>query len=446
MALKPAICTQCGADIEVDDAKEAGICKYCGTPFITEKVIANYTNNYTTVNNITNNVTKIIHGKESDDAENAFNRGLTNLKLKKYSEAEDNFEKATDLSPEVSKYYMYKFIAKTRGFKYSTFPVDVSSEENDLISFFALTTEEEKEKFAKEYGLDCSCYEAFLVDAADAIYLKRHFHFCSISGRNEESEDKICYDRIGLFYVERIFAALKQEEHKQKFEEKVFKSVSEILKDKRQGSVLGISDIFPSRSLVNRLQDCYDDVDIFCIALYRKLADYMPRRREEFYDLLAQRMYFVDKTAGILYLKSTSYLPKKNFAYATTEVSEDGIESVTIRADDPDIHTIVLGGDCRYFEKFVLTKNITEVKEVGKIKVDFSGYSRRYDEYAKEYVNYFEVGAGCRTAAVTSVKNRFVITKRFYLNKEAGKEKFRAILVGSVVIAAVVLLLIFLLR
>lgn len=42
MPLVAAKCTQCGANIEVDDTKEAGICKYCGTAFITEKAINNY--------------------------------------------------------------------------------------------------------------------------------------------------------------------------------------------------------------------------------------------------------------------------------------------------------------------------------------------------------------------------------------------------------------------
>ena len=49
-----AKCTNCGAAIEVDDSKEAGICKFCGTAFITEKVIQNYNyniDNRTTVNN-----------------------------------------------------------------------------------------------------------------------------------------------------------------------------------------------------------------------------------------------------------------------------------------------------------------------------------------------------------------------------------------------------------
>lgn len=51
MALVPAICTQCGAQIEVDNTHEAGICKHCGTAFITEKVINNYTTNVINNNN-----------------------------------------------------------------------------------------------------------------------------------------------------------------------------------------------------------------------------------------------------------------------------------------------------------------------------------------------------------------------------------------------------------
>ena len=48
MGLIAAKCTNCGAKIEVDESKEAGICPHCGTAFITEKVINNYnvTNNY----------------------------------------------------------------------------------------------------------------------------------------------------------------------------------------------------------------------------------------------------------------------------------------------------------------------------------------------------------------------------------------------------------------
>lgn len=51
MPLVPAICTQCGAQIEVDNTHEAGICKHCGTAFITEKAINKYTTYITNHNN-----------------------------------------------------------------------------------------------------------------------------------------------------------------------------------------------------------------------------------------------------------------------------------------------------------------------------------------------------------------------------------------------------------
>ncbi len=42
MGFVAAKCTQCGANIQIDDTKEAGICEFCGTAFITEKAINNY--------------------------------------------------------------------------------------------------------------------------------------------------------------------------------------------------------------------------------------------------------------------------------------------------------------------------------------------------------------------------------------------------------------------
>ncbi len=39
MAMVAAICSQCGAKISVDNTLDAGICEFCGTAFVTEKVI-----------------------------------------------------------------------------------------------------------------------------------------------------------------------------------------------------------------------------------------------------------------------------------------------------------------------------------------------------------------------------------------------------------------------
>ena len=41
--LVPAICTKCGGQLEVDPTQEAAVCKYCGTAFIVDKAIEQYT-------------------------------------------------------------------------------------------------------------------------------------------------------------------------------------------------------------------------------------------------------------------------------------------------------------------------------------------------------------------------------------------------------------------
>ena len=38
----PAVCTQCGARLEVDPAQDAAVCPYCGTPFVVQKAINNF--------------------------------------------------------------------------------------------------------------------------------------------------------------------------------------------------------------------------------------------------------------------------------------------------------------------------------------------------------------------------------------------------------------------
>lgn len=47
MPIVPAKCPQCGGDIEVDNKKDAAICKFCGSAFIIEKAINNYNKNIT---------------------------------------------------------------------------------------------------------------------------------------------------------------------------------------------------------------------------------------------------------------------------------------------------------------------------------------------------------------------------------------------------------------
>jgi hypothetical protein len=62
MPLVSAKCTSCGANLEVDNAKDAAICPYCNTPYVVEKAI----NNYCISNNITADTVNIYGGNSVD--------------------------------------------------------------------------------------------------------------------------------------------------------------------------------------------------------------------------------------------------------------------------------------------------------------------------------------------------------------------------------------------
>ncbi len=59
-----AKCTNCGANLEVDASKEAAVCPACGSAFVVEKAINNYTVNNT--QNITDSVVNIYGIGRSD--------------------------------------------------------------------------------------------------------------------------------------------------------------------------------------------------------------------------------------------------------------------------------------------------------------------------------------------------------------------------------------------
>ena len=155
MPLVAAKCTECGSSIEVDDTKEAGICAHCGTAFITEKVVNNYTNHY----NVTNNVTKIYNGGAVEDGEDFFNKGITYLNLKRYDFARQSFDKAIKKNPEVAKYYLYWAVAASKNF--SNFDVFFNlcryfedDETHDIHDFFELVSKEEADQYSQEFNID----------------------------------------------------------------------------------------------------------------------------------------------------------------------------------------------------------------------------------------------------------------------------------------------------
>lgn len=97
MALIPAICTQCGAQIRVDDTHEAGICQHCGTAFITEKVIKKYS-----IYNINNNnfVGANINMNLENELEKLICAADGFYKLKEYDNALSIYERITEEYPQ----------------------------------------------------------------------------------------------------------------------------------------------------------------------------------------------------------------------------------------------------------------------------------------------------------------------------------------------------------
>ena len=103
MGFIPARCTQCGAEIKVDSSQETGMCEYCGTPFITEKVIHN---TYVT-NNFHGATVNIING----EAKNFLKLAETYLNSNVGKEAYDYASKALELQPNLTKAWIIKMHA-----------------------------------------------------------------------------------------------------------------------------------------------------------------------------------------------------------------------------------------------------------------------------------------------------------------------------------------------
>ena len=157
--MKPAICTQCGGTIEIDETKESGVCKYCSTPFITERVINNYITK--TSHHVTENVTKIVYGQEKDEGGDFFRRALTLLELEEYVDACDALRKAVKLSPQRAEYWFYRVLAESKNLTSTTV---FFHDEHDRFygceeiytcatRFFKLATEEDKASLFERFGL-----------------------------------------------------------------------------------------------------------------------------------------------------------------------------------------------------------------------------------------------------------------------------------------------------
>ena len=107
MSLVAAKCTQCGANINIDNTKEAGICEYCGTAFITEKAI-NYYNAYIINNNSFEGANINVVG---GDIENFLKLAKNAIEAKTGQEALDDANRALEIQADSSEAWIRKMEA-----------------------------------------------------------------------------------------------------------------------------------------------------------------------------------------------------------------------------------------------------------------------------------------------------------------------------------------------
>lgn len=136
MGFVAAKCTQCGANIKVDESKDSGICSHCNTVFVMEKVINNY-------NSIVNN--------------NHNNRGATIVgdnELNKLLDAAKGFKRLGQIE---NAYKTYMRIAQEYPQKFDGWwglvscKLSLSVEKNKSLSLWEMATTFNFEEIASEY-------------------------------------------------------------------------------------------------------------------------------------------------------------------------------------------------------------------------------------------------------------------------------------------------------
>jgi hypothetical protein len=127
MPLVNAKCTNCGANLNVDNTKDAAVCEFCGSAFIVEKAIQNY--NYHITNNI-NAQNVVITGKGEAEKERLLNNAKTNEKFGDYAKAQSIYMQITEDYPD--DYRGWLGIALIKSDNYSKY--NISQAEFEAIS------------------------------------------------------------------------------------------------------------------------------------------------------------------------------------------------------------------------------------------------------------------------------------------------------------------------
>jgi len=103
--LVPAICTQCGAEINVDNSNEALVCEFCNTPFIVEKAIQKYHIQHANIHTDNLNVF------QGDNPASLLYRAQIELEYGQWKKAYDLADQALSKEPKNGDAYLIMLLA-----------------------------------------------------------------------------------------------------------------------------------------------------------------------------------------------------------------------------------------------------------------------------------------------------------------------------------------------
>ena len=148
MPLVNAKCTNCGANIKIDNTKDAAICEHCGSAFIVEKAINNY--------DITNN--NIIHTqvvniyKNNSKLEQLVDNAITYINLREFDKASNVYYKLTNEYPDdyrgwfglfttpfyrsLNSIFSFNLADNVNLLKYLTYAIELCEDNTKLTTFF----------------------------------------------------------------------------------------------------------------------------------------------------------------------------------------------------------------------------------------------------------------------------------------------------------------------
>lgn len=204
MALVQAKCTNCGANIEVDQTKEAGICPYCNTAYITQKAIINY--NSTIINNYSISAETVnITGPNFD---NLMKAAMSAFEGGNFSAAEEKFSKALEIQPDSDKARLYWSICD--GWTNNNFH-NVTKTIHSIFDTVNFASDDTKAKLLYEHLVNLRQLLTFYCSYAIKLYDEDCSDSSNIEFVWEHLEQAVAVFNVGISFLRKI--ATKSDEY-----------------------------------------------------------------------------------------------------------------------------------------------------------------------------------------------------------------------------------------